>query len=209
MSNAPRWFKINVMAGFLLRTLSLLGAVSLLALVSCSNKPEKLVPPEDARPSSVEETEKPVGLAQELRDVRYSQSKEGRLQWEMVASAVEQTLDGPTNLENVKITYYSDDGRVTVLTADSGLYEDSTRNAALRGNVVVTTSDGNSLRTDALTWNQQSELLEGEGDVTMTRGESIIKGKKFELSPEDETFKIYNVEGTVHEKDMNVKDMNL
>lgn len=193
------------MTGFLLRTLSLLGAVSMLALVACSSKPEKLVPPEDeARSSSAEEPEKPLGLAQELRDVRYSQSKEGRLQWEMVASAVEQTLDGPTKLENVKITYYSDDGRVTVLTADSGQYEDSTRNAALRGNVVVTTSDGNRLKTEALTWNQQSELLEGEGDVTMTRGESIIKGKKFELSPEDETFKIYNVEGTVHEEDMNL-----
>jgi LPS export ABC transporter protein LptC len=192
------------MVSFLSRTVSLLGAVSLLALVSCSSKPEKLVPPEDdARLSSVEEAERPVELVQELRDVRYSQSKEGGLQWEMVASSVEQTADGPTNLENVKITYYSDDGRVTVLTADSGLYEDSTRNAALRGNVVVMTSDGNSLRTDALTWNQQSELLEGEGYVTMTRGESVIKGRKFELSPEDETFRIYNVEGTVHQEDMN------
>lgn len=194
-----------MMAGFLLRSVSLVGAVSLLALVSCSGKPDKLVPPEATAPSpAVEEAEEPVGLTQELRDVRYSQSKEGRLQWEMVASSVEQTAGGPTNLEDVKITYHSDDGRVVVLTADSALYEDATRNAVLRGNVVVTTSDGNSLRTDALTWNQQSELLEGEGYVTMTRGESVIKGRKFELSPEAETFRIFNVEGTIHQEDMNL-----
>ncbi len=193
------------MVSFLLRTVSLVGAVSLLALVSCSDKPEKLVPPEPEAPlSSVEEAEGPVGLAQELRDVRYSQSKEGRLQWELVASTVEQAADGPTSLEKVKITYYSDDGRVTVLTADSGLYENTTHNAALRGNVVVTTSDGNNLRTDALKWNQKAELLEGEGDVVMTRGGSVLKGKKFELSPEDETFRIYNVEGTVQHEDMNL-----
>jgi LPS export ABC transporter protein LptC len=110
-------------------------------------------------------------------------------------------MRGRTNLESVEITYYSDDGRVTVLTAESALYDENARNATLRGNVIVKTSDGGSLSTDSLEWDQEKEILRGEGKVRITRGGSIINGKGFELSPTDETFRIYEVGGTIHQGD--------
>jgi LPS export ABC transporter protein LptC len=171
---------------------------------SCSKKPEKLVIEEESVGPKEKQAAQPAGLAQHLQDVRYSQSKGGRLQWELAAKSVEQAGDGPTRLEEVKATYYSDDGRVTVVTADSGMYNAATGNANLQGNVTVATSDGNRVTTDALVWNQAKELLKGEGVVTMSRGNSVIKGRGFELSPEAETFKIYKVEGTIHQGDMNL-----
>jgi LPS export ABC transporter protein LptC len=104
----------------------------------------------------------------------------------------------------VKLTYYAEDGRVVTLTADSGSYEDATRNVTLQGNVVVNTSDGNHVDTDAIAWNQKSGILKGKGEVRITRGDSIIRGKGFELSPENETVNIYNVTGIIHKKEMNL-----
>ncbi|RJP73925.1 MAG: LPS export ABC transporter periplasmic protein LptC [Candidatus Abyssobacteria bacterium SURF_17] len=186
------------------RVLFVLCSGLLLSSLSCSNKPEKLVIEENSAETEIEQSAQPDKLAQKLQDVRYSQSKGGKLQWEMAAESVEQEGDGPTRLSKVKITYYAENGRVTEATADSAMYNAATGNAKLRGNVVVTTSDGNRMTTDALAWNQAEEILRGEGVVTMSRGDSIIKGKGFELSPEAETFKIFKVEGTIHQGDMDL-----
>jgi len=182
--------------------------LAVLSLISCSNKPEKLAPEADNNARTDEHiagsTGESADITQELHGVKYSESKEGRLQWELVAESVRQSGDGPTDLEDVTITYYSDDGRITVLTADSGQYESVERNAVLRGNVIVKTSDGNSLMTEAIKWNQQAETLRSEDEVIMQRGGSMLKGSGFELSPYLETFRIYNVEGTIRQGDMDL-----
>ena len=176
--------------------------IAALACTACGGKPEKLVASPEAEKITESTVEESAEVAQELRDVRYSQSKGDKLLWELVAKSVEQMADGPTNLEDVQTTYYSEDDKVTVLTADSGLYDSATRNVILRGNVVVTTSDGNSLKTDVLTWNQEEDLLRGDGNVTINKGNSVIEGKGFELSPSLETIEIFEVGGTIHQGDM-------
>jgi len=182
---------------------ALLGIAAIVVLVSCGDKPQKLAVEPDAGEPGRNAGEPSPQVSQELQGVRYSHSKGGNLQWELEANSVAQVMDGPASLEEVKITYYSDDGGVVVLVADSGEYEDSTRNATLRGNVVVTTSNGDSLKTDALKWNQQEERLRGEGGVTMSRGHSIINGSGFELFPEIETVTIYDVDGIIRQGDVN------
>jgi LPS export ABC transporter protein LptC len=183
--------------------------VAALVTAACSKKPEKLKPPqEDVK--AAETAEKPAALAQQLSEVRYTQTKEGKLQWELVAKSVEQALEGPTRLSDVKMTYYSDEGRTVVVTANSGVYGSRRGGVVLRGNVVVTTSDGNQLHSDVLTWNQRTETLKGKGDVTISTGKSVLKGTKFELKPSVETFRIYQVSGVIHREDMrHQEDMNL
>jgi LPS export ABC transporter protein LptC len=184
------------------RLLLFLCCAATLAPVSCSDKPEKLAVEAEAEKPAEKKNASPTEFAQELQGVTYSQSKGDRLQWELVAKSIEQVMDGPTNLKDVKVTYYSDDGKVTVLTADEASYEDATRNTTLHGNVVITRSDDSTLSTDFLKWHQEEEMLRGEGSVMIERGESIIKGKGFELSPTRETFNIFHVEGIIHQGDM-------
>lgn len=197
------------MISHLLRPVIFAGLAVAFAIASCSNKPEKLVDQEDKILAGEKEPAKAADFSQELHGVKYTQSRDGKTQWELVANSVHQVADGPAKLMGVKITYYADDGKIVVLTADTGAYEASTRNISLEGNVVVNTSDGNHLNTDALKWSQKSETLNGEGDVTMTRGGSVIRGKGFELSPESETINIYEASGTVRQKEMNLKEVNL
>ena len=187
-----------------LKPIFLMGLAVMFAIVSCSSKPEKLVEQEDKILAGEKEPAKSADFSQELSGVKYTQSRDGKPQWELVANGVHQVADGPAKLMGVKLTYYAEDGKIIVLTADTGVYEDSTRNVTLEGNVVVNTSDGNHLDTHALQWNQKSETLKGEGDVTMTRGGSVIRGKGFELSPKSETINIYEVSGTVRQKEMNL-----
>lgn len=175
-----------------------------LSHVSCSDKPEKLVVRADAEKAEEDTTSPLIGVAQQLQDVTFSQSKGDKRLWKLEAKAVEQVADGPINLENVEITYYSDDGRVTVVTADTGLYDDTERNARLEGNVKVNTSDGGRVETTAIQWNQEAETLTGDGEVTISKGNSMLTGKGFELRPSVESFKIYQVDGVLHKGDANL-----
>ncbi len=177
-----------------------IGVIVLFA--SCGNKPEKLTTDASFEEPTEEDLDPSVKVAQELKGVRYSQSKGDRLQWELVAESARLVENGPASLERVGITYFSDDGKVISLSADEGMYDDNTRDATVRGNVVVTSSDHRTLRTDLLKWNQQEEKLKGEGAVTITQGNTIIKGTGFEVVPAKETFTIFNVEGVIHQDDM-------
>jgi LPS export ABC transporter protein LptC len=172
-------------------------------LVTCGRKPEKLSADEGfgAEPIEQPEQAEPAEFIQELRDIKYTQSKDGRKQWELKATGVRQVLDGPTDLQHVTITYFGDDGETTTVTADAGAYDAATNNAELQGNVLVNTSDGAVISTDALHWDQQTELLTGKGNVKITRRSSIIEGKGFELSPEVETFTVFEVTGVLRKGD--------
>ncbi len=172
--------------------------------IACSNKPEKLVEQEDKILAGEKEPGKSEAFSQQLHGVKYTQSQDGKPQWDLVADSVNQAIDGPAKLKGVKITYYANDGKIIVLTADTGMYEASTRDVSLEGNVIVNTSDGNHLNTQALKWDQKSGTLKGEGDVTMTRGDSVLRGKGFDLSPKSETINIYEASGTVRQKEMNL-----
>lgn len=172
--------------------------------VSCGGKPERLVVETRAEGPEHEPASPLVEIVQQLEDVRFSQSRGDRLLWKLEAKAVEQVMDGPMSLERVEITYYSDDGRVTILTADAGLYNDAGHSAALKGNVTVNTSDGGRVETAAIEWNQEEQTLTGEGEVTISRGASTITGTGFELYTSEETFRIYQVGGIIHKGDVNL-----
>ncbi len=172
--------------------------------ISCGGKPEKLGADNAGQGAAPAPASPMIEIAQQLEDVRFSQSRGDRLLWKLEAKAVEQAADGPIGLERVEITYYSDDGRVTVLTADAGLYDGAARNAALKGNVTVNTSDGGRVETSEVEWDQEQQLLTGEGEVTISRGASSITGTGFELHPTEETFKIHQVGGIIYRGDMDL-----
>jgi LPS export ABC transporter protein LptC len=184
----------------------MMAAVALaLVLVGCDGKPEKLsVEPDRAAPAEEAKAPERIEISQELRGVRYTQSKGGKLFWELEADSVAQPAEGPVSIERVKIVYHADDGRVTVVTADAGLYDEASHNATLRGNVVVETSDGGSLNCERLQWDADAEMLRGEGGVTLAKGGSVLRGTGFDLSPSRETFKMHQVEGIVHKGDADI-----
>ena len=169
--------------------------------ISCSDKPEKLVVRADSEKPEEDEASSLTGLAQQLQDVRFSQSNGDKRLWKLEAKAVEQVADGPINLESIEITYYSDDGRITVVTADTGRYDDAGKNARLEGNVKVRTSDGGRVETAAIQWDQETQILTGDGLVTISKGSSTLTGTGFELHTSEESFKIYQVGGILHKGD--------
>lgn len=182
--------------------LFLLVFTAAMPAASCSNKPEKLAAGEGFEEPDAKAGAPLAEVAQELHDVRYSQSKGDKLLWRLDAKTVEQAADGPIDLQSVEITYYGDDGRVTVLTADAGLYDDG--GATLSGNVTVRTSDGGRVETASIRWDQNEQRLSGEGEVTISRGDSTIRGKGFELLATVETVKIYQVSGIIRQGDMDL-----
>ncbi len=172
------------------------------AAASCSDKPPKLVARQGFERADVEDSVPLFEVTQELQDVRYSRSKGDELQWRLEAKTVAQTTDGPVQLESVEITYYADEDRTTIVTADAGIYDHVGQDATLSGNVTVTTSDGGRVETSTIHWDQKEQVLTGEGEVTISRGGSTIRGTGFELFPAAETVRIYQVGGVIHQGDM-------
>ncbi len=186
------------MSKFFAVLLILLAATASAVFHSCGKAPKKL---EIEKTEAAAEDTEPAGIAQKLSGVKYTQSKDGKLEWELTATGVQQALEGPTQLQQVKITYFGDPDKITVVTADSGEYETATKNARLHGNVLVKMTDGTSLSASALVWDQATRLLTGEGQVKISQGNSIIQGTGFELSPEAETIQLFQVNGVIRQEE--------
>lgn len=185
----------------LFRLLPVIAILATLTPLSCGDRPERLVARADAEEQQEATKAPPVEIAQELHDVIFSQSKSTKLQWRLEAKSVEQVMDGPISLESVEITYYADDGKSTALTADTGLYDEAARDVTMKGNVTITTSDGGRVETATIHWDQQRQRMSGDGEVTISRDASIITGKGFELFPEQDTFRIFQVGGIIYKGD--------
>jgi LPS export ABC transporter protein LptC len=197
--------------------LLLLMAVAILAFVACGEKPGKLEPRQGEKKQPAQSSNsgdsianaKDSGLdlaqdlAQQLQDIKFSKSRGEKLQWKLEAKAVEQVAEGPITLESVKITYYSDEGKAMHLIADTGSYDASANDVTFQGNVVIRTSDGAVIETDAIRWDQELQALTGEGEVTILRGDSQINGRGFELLAEQESFKLHHVDGIIRKGDVN------
>src|SRR4030042_1907370 len=77
------------------------------------------------------------GVEQRLEKIRFVEEKEGKKTWELEAKAISQYQDQNIMvLEDVKVTYYSKDGRSFVITGNRGKVYQNSKDVELTGNVL-------------------------------------------------------------------------
>ena len=104
------------------------------------------------------------------------QNTKGRKEWEMWAdTALVYRKKDETHLQNLRMRLYARDGRPTDVTADRGVLGNSSRAVTIMGNVVVRTSEGLSLRTEALAYNPKEHSLASASPV-------LLEGRTFKLT---------------------------
>jgi LPS export ABC transporter protein LptC len=131
------------------------------------------------------------GADTHLEKVRFVEDKRGEKTWELEAKSVRQYQDqNMMVLEDVKVTFYTKEGRTFFLTGKQGkVYQDS-RNVELVGNVVLTSSDGYRLKTHSASY-RDSEKVVSTPDPVEIEGEQIhLTGKGMIVHTEEKTFKI-------------------
>lgn len=94
---------------------------------------------------------------------------------------VTQTAD----LDSVKVTFYSPEGRQTsTLTARTGKYDWRTGNMEAHGNVVAVTPDGRRLRTSVLLYRRNEQTIEGPNDFVFDAPGQHLEGEGFTSDPD-------------------------
>lgn len=107
--------------------------------------------------------------------VHIVQNKQGIKSWEMWADTAKvYRKKNYTKMENIHLRFYPENGKIMDVTADKGLMENESRNMRLRGNVLIKTQDGISMRTEALQFRPKEKRIDSDEEI-------LVKGETFRL----------------------------
>jgi LPS export ABC transporter protein LptC len=87
------------------------------------------------------------------------------------------------------------------LVADSGSVDSEKGELCARGNVVVTTPEGNRLETNVLFWDREHAKVRSDDSVRLIRGRDLLTGVGFESDPNLEHYELFrDVRASVREE---------
>jgi LPS export ABC transporter protein LptC len=173
---------------FLVGVLSFAGCSSKEKVSSDSNSTEHdgLVPDSELRGATI--------YLYEKEKVTTEVHAERLLKFEAKDSTMAYMLD---------IDFFDSTGHLTTeLVADSGVIRESSNQLHVYGNVVVVTDDRSRLETEYLFWNTNTDKIQTDAYVKITKKDDVITGWGMETDPKLSRIKILNrVSGTVHEEE--------
>ena len=126
-----------------------------------------------------------------LDTIQLVEDKHGRRTWELEAKSVEQY--GQKNvmmLENVKVTYYTDDGKTFVVSGNKGKFYQDSKNMELAGDVVLHTSDGYRLETESVTYDHAQKKVTTPDPVEIEGDQFHLEGRGMLVDMEAKVFRI-------------------
>jgi len=145
---------------------------------------------------ALEEKDKPPeistnGADTRLEKIQFVEDKQGRKTWELEAKSIHQYQNqNMMMLEEVKVTFYTKDGRSFILTGSQGkVYQDS-KNMELVGNVILTSSDGYRLKTHSIFYNHLEKKATTSDPVEIEGAEIRLVGKGMMADMESKIFKV-------------------
>ncbi|MFQ5793953.1 MAG: LPS export ABC transporter periplasmic protein LptC [Candidatus Bipolaricaulia bacterium] len=147
-------------------------------------------------PSGVEATPASGSPRRGLPEVEFEQAtlieigETGEPIWELSAQVIEVAEDlRTTTAEKIELQFNFPDKRVW-LTGDRLVFDNSSRDITLQGNVFATDNAGITIYTDELTWNANQRVLENDAEVRIERGGSVLTGKGLRYFPDDDQIEI-------------------
>jgi LPS export ABC transporter protein LptC len=126
-----------------------------------------------------------------LEKIRLVEDKQGKKTWELDAKAIQQYQgQNIILLEDVKVTFFTKDGRSFILSGNQGkVYQDS-KNMELVGDVVLTSSDGYRLKTYSVSYQHANKKVTTSDPVEIEGKEIQVVGKGMQVDMEAKTIKI-------------------
>jgi LPS export ABC transporter protein LptC len=100
--------------------------------------------------------------------------------------------------EGLEVQFFSAETgkRVSILTADSAIVDDKTKNMVAKGNVVIVAdSSGTKLETSVLHWNNKTQKLYSTEYVVITSLSETLRGWGFESDQNLTNYKVFKVSG--------------
>lgn len=138
--------------------------------------------------------EKPMAMSYQGNTL--SEEKDGKKIWDLTAETIE--IDPNTKnavLKNIKGIFYQENGQTVTLTAPQATFDNKTRDITISDQVDAKTSDGATFKAKTVFWQGEKQLFRGEGNVIVTREDTVLTGDKLES---DAGFVKVKVTGNAH-----------
>jgi len=131
------------------------------------------------------------GADQRLEKIHFVEEKHGKKTWELEAKAIHQYQgENVVQLEDVKVIFYSKDGRLFTLTGNQGKVHQDTKDMELVGNVVLVSNDGYRLQTHSMSYHHLSKQVKTSDPVAFEGEQISLTGKGMLIDMEAKTFKV-------------------
>jgi LPS export ABC transporter protein LptC len=126
-----------------------------------------------------------------LEKIQLVEDKHGKRTWELDAKAIQQYQgQNMILLEDVKVTFYTKDGRSFILSGNKGkVYQDS-KNMQLVGDVLLTSSDGYRLKTHSVSYQHANRKVTTSDPVEIEGKEIQVVGTGMRVDMEAKIIKI-------------------
>jgi LPS export ABC transporter protein LptC len=125
----------------------------------------------------------PVKADLNVKEVRIEEET-GKVRWRLTAEQAliyDERGAGRTDLRRVNVEVVEPD-RVWTLVGDQGEYLAKEKKIELRGNVVVTSSDGLRLETEVLRWSGEERRLWTDTPVVLSGRSGVVRGRTLEVA---------------------------
>jgi len=131
------------------------------------------------------------GADMRLEKIQLVEDNHGRRTWELEARQIQQYQDQNLMiLEDVKVTFYSEDGRRFVVSGKKGKFYQTSKNIELVGDVMLTSSDGYRLRTQSVSYDHSMKKVTSPDAVEIEGDEIRLVGKGMMVDMEGKIFKV-------------------
>jgi LPS export ABC transporter protein LptC/lipopolysaccharide transport protein LptA len=129
------------------------------------------------------EQENKNAVDQKMQGVHLVENSENEKGWELFANEATGSSDGQWVLKNVKVQFFNDNMSNYTVTGDLGEIEAKTKDMIIRGNVMTTSSNGYSFKTDTLRYISKQKIMTSLDKVIM-QGPPDNSGSGFYLTGE-------------------------
>ncbi len=131
------------------------------------------------------------GADSRIEKVHFVEEKHGRKTWELEAKSMQHYQDQNLMiLEDVRLTFFSEDGRTFTLTGKQGKVHQETKDMKLEGDVVATSSDGYRFKTRSIAYDHQQKKIQTSDPVELDGDQLWLKGRGMLVDVEARTVKV-------------------
>ncbi len=123
-----------------------------------------------------------------LKNIKYTKTRDGDPLWSLVAdSAVHSMEDRITRIKNVRMIFFDREIGDIKLTADFGELMPEYQRVTVSSNVMIIGPSGDTLQTDYLEYEEDSNILKTDRMVKINRDYFIVSGKGMEMNVAEQT----------------------
>lgn len=122
----------------------------------------------------------------QIKEVHIQEEAGGNVRWRLDADYAEVfQQQGKTSMRKVTVTILEPD-RTWTVTGDEGELLEASKDVRLRRNVVLVSSEGLRLETEALNWDAKGRRVWTDDPVTLIRNNVVLKGRSLEARMDEE-----------------------